>query len=444
MNHEVETIISVNDFDTVNAGQQKVWARYVDMQGKRISGATVTVTGDSACLPVTLKEQSGKYSAMLNIPPDSDGMRTTMKVMAHKPGFAARSAYISYFTADETWIVRNDHVERCLLGWASSYEQYVTLEYDTCYEGYRTYAMTITDRSITDANKVKLIFIQSHGHEPGSTAAIMDIINQILTGKTLEGRPTKLERDLLLKKMLLVFVPIGNASSRERCPVQYWGDQFDRETMKAYIYGKLAGETSWWHTNPISVLHRSEQELDPTYPIALRWEQVDEETFFEPFHAMAVPSGYVEPSQYQEICANIEQEPMYKTALWRLVKRMLDRHTFKSALDLHQMNIPGRLGQVWIRPRDLKGWNRSQLLYAHEVATRIEEDWRAEEITVLPRNLLIEKDLYLTITDFIHICGRGNPVSFFIEACKGPGTTKKVKKKVGMSAIQSMINFIGK
>jgi len=162
VNHEVETTIAVNDFGTVNAGQQKVWARYADMQGKPISGATVTVTGDSACLPVTLEEQDGKYGAVLNIPPDSDGMRTTIKVMAHKPGFAARSAYISYFTADETWIVRNDHVERCLLDWASSYEQYVTLEYDTCYEGYRTHAVTITDRSITDANKV-------NGHHESNT-----------------------------------------------------------------------------------------------------------------------------------------------------------------------------------------------------------------------------------------------------------------------------------
>ena len=281
-----ETSLSVSEHNTVDPGPLEVSAAYTDVDGTPIRGATVTVTGDSMRLPILLERQeTEEYKGVLDVPPDSNGMRSTVQVTAHKPGFATKTAYIGFFTGDGTWIVRNDNVERRLLSWSSDHPRYVGLDRYSTYEGYPTYAVTLTDSEIADAGKLKVMFVQSHAHEPGGTAALMDAANQLLTGETQEGDATTLDRERILREMLLVIVPIGNASGRERCPVQYWEEHFDRETMSCYIYGRLAGATTRLEPSP-SVMRRGEYDLDPTLPIPLRYEQVEENTFVEPFFAM--------------------------------------------------------------------------------------------------------------------------------------------------------------
>ena len=169
---------------------------------------------------------------------------------------------------------------------------------------------TLTDTGVEDEGKLKVLFTQSHAHEPGATAAAMDVMHQILTGETQEGRPTKLDRARLLERMVLVIIPVGNPSGRERSPVQYWTDQFDRDTLNSYVYGRLSGDPSPWGKSP-SILRRGEQQLDHRYPIATRYEQVDQNTFVEPFFAM-LPPGDVDPSGFRDVCANAEESVGYR------------------------------------------------------------------------------------------------------------------------------------
>ena len=51
---EFETTISVNELNTVEPGPQKIYTHYTDVEGRVVHEATVTATGDSACLPVTM------------------------------------------------------------------------------------------------------------------------------------------------------------------------------------------------------------------------------------------------------------------------------------------------------------------------------------------------------------------------------------------------------
>ena len=48
----------------------------------------------------------------------------------------------------------------------------------------------------------------------------------------------------------------------------------------------------------------------------------------------------------------------------------------------------------------------------------------------------------MTIADFIHVYGQGNPATFFVEVTKGPGTTKAMQKRASVSSIVSTINYV--
>jgi hypothetical protein len=442
---QTATSLAVTEMNTVAPGLREIEAAYTGGDGRPVPGATVTITGDSKCLPVNMAERdAGRYIGVVDIPPDSDGRRDTLQVTAHKSGHDTRVAYVSYFIEDSTWVVRNDHVERRFLDWAAGFPRHIALERSTTYEGYQTYAVTVTDGSVPDDAKRKLMFTQSHAHEPGGTAAAMDAINQLLTGSSQEGEPTALDVRRILRELLIVFIPIGNASGRERSPVQYWCEHYDKEQMNRFIYGKLAAEPHQWHESP-SVLRRGEQELDPAYPIALRYEQVDEDTFIEPFFAMlpSVPlARLVDLTELPNIVAHPEREPGYNCAQGRIVKTMLDRHTFTAAVDLHQMTTGGDYGQVHIREEGLEGYDPTGLGYAHAMATRMEEDGRKAGLPFAERRLINRLDWPPNITDFIHFYGRDRPAAFLIEVTKGPGTTKAAQKRIALSAILSAIGHV--
>ena len=140
--------------------------------------------------------------------------------------------------------------------------------------------------------------------------------------------------------------------------------------------------------------------------------------------------------------AHPEEEPGYRSAQGRIVKTMLDRHDFKAAVDLHQMTRGGDVGQVHIRRQGLAGYDPSQLHYAHEVATHIEEDWRAKGFGMEQRSLIEGEGWPPNITDFIHLYGRGHPAAFMVEVTKGPGTTKQMQKKIALSAVETVIEHV--
>lgn len=435
----------MTELNTVAFGPLEVNATYTDAKGFPITGSTLTITGSSKCLPINMLEcGNGRYSGTLNIEPDSEGRRDILQVTAHKQGYQTRIAYLSYFTEDPIWIVRNDHVERHLLQWEAEFSQFIEFESFTTYEGYRTYAAIVTDRSVSDESKRKLMFTQSHAHEPGGTAAIMDAIHQLLTGFTLEKMPSVFDIKKILREMLIVFIPIGNASGRERSPVQFWCEQYDKERMNYFIYGKLSSEPHQWKTSP-SILRRGEQELDSEYPIPLRYEQIDENTFIEPFFAMLpfVPlSRPIDPTELPEIVAYPDREPGYNSAQGRIVKIMLDRYDFTAAVDLHQMTTGGDYGQIHIREEGLLGYDQDSLSYAHSISTRVEDDWRNAGLNFMDRSLINRIGWPPNITDFIHFYGRSRPSTFLVEITKGPGTTKKAQKLLALNSIFSVIAHI--
>ena len=115
---------------------------------------------------------------------------------------------------------------------------------------------------------------------------------------TQEGHPTPLPRERLLRSLRVVCIPIGNPSGRARAPVQYWCDQIGTDDRYLYAYGALRGGERF---PMVSLFHRSEHDFDSRFPMPLRFEQVADDTFIEPFFA-SVPLGSIDVAEYRGMC----------------------------------------------------------------------------------------------------------------------------------------------
>ena len=87
-----------------------------------------------------------------------------------------------------------------------------------------------------------------------------------------------------------------------------------------YWSGKLRGQDYEWMLPafPPGHFNRSEHDFDPDYPIALRYEQISEDEFWDPWH---------------ESPADLRDNP---TSAARLARTLIDRHAVDAVIDLHQ------------------------------------------------------------------------------------------------------------
>ena len=86
------------------------------------------------------------------------------------------------------WLGMPHTVEPKILEWLEKYPDRLELRHTTQYTGHKIYALTVTNRNIPADQKKKLLTTVSHGHEPAGTAAIMNFVNQLLTGEHLNGQ----------------------------------------------------------------------------------------------------------------------------------------------------------------------------------------------------------------------------------------------------------------
>lgn len=115
-----------------------------------------------------------------------------------------------------------------LLEWACDRPDIVSIESVRAYTGMNVYAVTLTDRSIDDSRKVKLLFAQPHAHEPATTAGMMSFMGGLMEGEGGE----------LLKRAALTFIPDGNPDGRSRSPEEIWdGTKYSNEEFLKIAFG---------------------------------------------------------------------------------------------------------------------------------------------------------------------------------------------------------------
>jgi len=171
------------------------------------------------------------------------------------------------------------------------------------------WALTVTDRSVPDGPKRKAAFYKPHAHEPAPIAAMMNVMSQLLTGRTLAGEPTELDRDRFLAETLLCFMPDANPAGTAAAPVMAWdGSQYTNEEFWAWMRGVDPATGKMWKR--VDLWDDTKEEVLPTrYGIV--YEQISEHE-------------YVEPNRHP------------RSSLMQWLNRLREQHAWDRWLDLHQ------------------------------------------------------------------------------------------------------------
>lgn len=208
----------------------------------------------------------------------------------------------------EYWLAKPHQMEPQILNWQELYPDLVELDVIRQFVGLNAYAITITDRSIPLDNKGKLIFTVPHAHEPAGTVACMNFINQLLTGRHLDGTSSDIQnRDAILSNCVLSFIPDSNPDGRSRAPVDYWdGTRYSNEEFWTFMRGRDPETKKMWKR-----MGRWSVRKETPETIGIVYEQVNSHE-------------YVEPNRD------------FGSAYFLLVKRIGEKYGYGRWLDLHQ------------------------------------------------------------------------------------------------------------
>lgn len=214
----------------------------------------------------------------------------------------------------ENWVSRPDEVERLIEGWRGEHPDLLSVEKTRQFAGRPVCVLTVTDASTPPDCKRKALFFKPHAHEPAPIAAQMNLICQLLTGKTIGGAPTSLDRDRYLSECLLCFLPDTNPTGTAAAPVAAWdGTQYTNEEFWAWMRGVDPATGLMWKR--VDLWDDTKEDPLPTrYGIV--YEQISEHE-------------YVEPNRHS------------RSSLMQWLQQLLERHTWDRLLDLHQTEFVG-------------------------------------------------------------------------------------------------------
>lgn len=213
------------------------------------------------------------------------------------------------------WISHPDAVEAQVAQWQRKYPDLLTVEYTTQYTGRPVYALTITDPATPVAAKRKALFFKPHAHEPAPLAGQLNFIAQLLTGRTLSGQPTRLDRERFLTQCLLCFMPDANPAGTAAAPVEAWdGTAYTNEEFWAWMRGVDPETGKMWKRLGLWD-DRVERPLPTRYGIV--YEQIS-------------AHEYVEPNRHS------------RSSLMQWLKTLRERYEWDRMLDLHQTEFEGQ------------------------------------------------------------------------------------------------------
>jgi sugar phosphate isomerase/epimerase len=178
------------------------------------------------------------------------------------------------------FIAKQNQLEQKISQWLSIADGKLQVDTITAYSGHTVYALTLSDFSVQRSSKKALYVAQPHAHEPGTTAGMVDVIEQLLTGKDLLGNPSKLDRESVLTNTLITFNPIGNPYGRENAPQLYYdGSRYGPEPFRCLIFGEDPEQPGkqWKRVDLWDI-----REENAPNPIGIVYEPVDEFRYAEP------------------------------------------------------------------------------------------------------------------------------------------------------------------
>jgi hypothetical protein len=216
----------------------------------------------------------------------------------------------------DDWVSDPDAVASLVRQWAGEHPDLLEVESRTQWSDRDVWALTVTDRAMPPAGKRHVLCFKPHAHEPAPLAAQMNVLCQLLTGRTLGGRPSDLARDRWLAEVVICFLPDANPAGTAAAPVAAWdGSQYTNEEFGAWMRG-----------------------VDPR--TGGMWKRVDlwDDTREDP---LPLRYGIV----YEQISAHEYVEPnrQPRSSLMQWLTELRTRHSWDRMLDLHQTEFVGSM-----------------------------------------------------------------------------------------------------
>ena len=173
-----------------------------------------------------------------------------------------------------------DQLEAKVAEWSALAPGRLRVDHITSYSGHRVYGLTISNLAKPRANRRAHYFAQPHAHEPGATAGMVDVIQQLLTGYDLYGTPTPLDVERIMDQTVLTFNPIGNPHGREAAPVLYWdGSRYTNDQFWCWMRGEDPDAPGQMWKRLGEWDRRAERAPDP---VGIVYEQIDDWRYVEP------------------------------------------------------------------------------------------------------------------------------------------------------------------
>lgn len=205
------------------------------------------------------------------------------------------------------WVSHPHEWQPLFRRWASAYPERTTLHRWEQFGGASVVGLTVGSAARWEEADFRLLVTVPHAHEPAPTAAIVDLVAQLLTRTHLDGRPsTTVPRDLLLSRALITFLPDTNSQGRARSPERCWdGHGYDNDAFLKWAFGiahdgARFGRYAEW----------KREEHSPER-VGLVYEEI-------------APGVYVEP--------NTSRRSTHSAA----IDELYDRYRYTHMLDMHQ------------------------------------------------------------------------------------------------------------
>lgn len=209
------------------------------------------------------------------------------------------------------FIARQAQLEQKIAEWRQAGGNKFRVESIRAYSGHPVYALSVSDFGRPREGKQALYVSQPHAHEPGTTAGMADMLEQMMTGYDLEGNACTFDRERVLAETIVTFNPIANPFGREHSPELYYdGSRYSPAEFRRLIFGAdpEQPDRSWKRVD----LWDAREEAHIPNPIGIVYEPIDE-------------YRYVEPNRSQ------------LSSYFKLFHRMDAQFRYSYWLDLHQM-----------------------------------------------------------------------------------------------------------
>ena len=209
------------------------------------------------------------------------------------------------------WLAMPQQVEERVAFWEREHPGQLVVDAITQHTGHRVLALTV---GAPPAPLAALLpprpaawFCVPHAHEPAGTAAIMDTLNQLLTGRDLAGAPAGFDYRAARARLTLTFNPDANPGGRTWSPCVWWdGSRYSNDEFWTWMRG-LDGQTGKMWKRVARWSLRQEHPLRR----GIVYEQLNEHEFVEP-----------------------NRDP--GSSLVRLFRRLDARYAYRRSMHLHQ------------------------------------------------------------------------------------------------------------